>query len=229
MASEFDLGGIVPWGRAASEYEAFFALADVPAHARILECGGGPASFAAEWARRGYAVTAIDPIYARTSSEIAAAFEDTAARMLQGMRNAYDRFNWDFYESPERVVELRRGALTAFIEDFDSAGGAARYVAGRLPELPFQADTFELVLCSHLLFLYSDEIDGEMHVECIRELLRVGREVRLFPLLDMHGEPSSHLEPVIHRIRADVDCEIVPVDFEFQRGGGRMLRLSRAR
>lgn len=228
MASEFDLGGIVPWGRTASEYEAFFALADVPANARILDCGGGPASFAAEWARRGHAVTAIDPIYARTPNEIAVAFEDTAARMLQGMRNAYDRFKWDFYELPERVVELRRGALTAFIEDFDSAGGAARYVAGRLPELPFQADTFELVLCSHLLFLYSDEIDREMHVKCIRELLRVGCEVRLFPLLDMHGEQSSHLEPVIDRIRADVDCEIVPVDFEFQCGGSRMLRLTRA-
>lgn len=228
MANEFQLGGIVPWGRTAAEYEAFFQLSDVPRAARILDCGGGPSSFAAEWAARGYFTTTADPLYARSSKEIAARFEVVAASVLRGMQDAYDRFNWSFYVSPERVVELRRGALEAFLHDFESPRRAARYVAARLPVLPFAAGTFDVVLCSHLLFLYSDEIDESTHIASVEELLRVGREVRLFPLIDMHGQPSRHVQPMIEHFRAEVDCRIVQTPFEFQRGGSTMLRLSRA-
>ena len=37
MANEFQLGGIVPWGRTAAEYEAFFQLAGTPKSTRILD------------------------------------------------------------------------------------------------------------------------------------------------------------------------------------------------
>ena len=64
MSNDFDFGGAVPpWGRSAAEYEAFFALSDVPPSARILDCGGGPSSFAAEWSRNGRYVVAADPMY----------------------------------------------------------------------------------------------------------------------------------------------------------------------
>ena len=64
MSNDFDFGGAVPsWGRSAAEYEAFFALSDVPSSARIFDCGGGPSSFAAEWSKNGQYVVAVDPIY----------------------------------------------------------------------------------------------------------------------------------------------------------------------
>jgi hypothetical protein len=63
MANEFRLDGIVPWGREAEEYELFLALEDLPSSARVLDCGGGPASFTAEWSGRGRVVRAADPIY----------------------------------------------------------------------------------------------------------------------------------------------------------------------
>ena len=227
MSDDFQLGGIVPWGRGAAEYQAFFRLAGLPANSRVLDCGGGPASFAAEWAARGRFVVSADPLYRQTPEQIAAGFELTAARMLRGMRGAHARFDWSFYRTPEEVVERRRQALRGFLGDLQSPARAGRYVAARLPWLPFHADAFDLVLCSHLLFLYADEISTEMHVDWIRELLRVGREVRIFPLMELAGRESRHLAPVVEYFARSVDCAVEPVEFEFQRGASSMLRLWR--
>ena len=225
--SDFDLGGVVaPWGRSAAEYEAFFALSDVPPSARVLDCGSGPASFAAEWGR-GRFVVAADPIYRRSGSDIVAYFEPTASRMLEGMQKAHDRFRWDYYSSPESVVARRREVLAAFIADFQASTQAGRYVAACLPELPFQSESFDLVLCSHLLFLYSKELDRDIHLASLREMLRVGREVRVFPLLDMDGRLSAHLEASVRTLRVSAHVDLIPVPFEFRQDDSRMLRLTR--
>jgi ubiquinone/menaquinone biosynthesis C-methylase UbiE len=227
MPNHFDLGGLVhPWGRNAGEYEAFFNLSDVSASARILDCGAGPASFAAEWGRRGRFVVAADPAYGRPKSEIAADFPATAERMLAGMLKARDRFRWDHYGTPERVIETRRAALDKFLDDFQSLASRGRYVAARLPELPFPPDLFDLVLCGHLLFLYSNELHTASHLAFIKEMLRVGREVRIFPLLDMDGRPSIHVEAVLHA-PLSARMELVMVPFEFRIGDSRMLRLTK--
>ncbi len=227
MSSEFDFGGAVPaWGRSAAEYEAFFALSDVPSSARVLDCGGGPSSFTAEWGGTGRFVVAVDPVYSSSGHKIEADFRSTSARMLKGAREAYARFRWDHYGSPESVVRLRRDVLTAFLRDFRSAAASGRYVSGRLPNLPFRSTTFDLVLCSHLLFLYSAEFDTETHISYLLELLRVGREVRVYPLLDMAGNRSRHLDHTIQKMRDRADVEVVPVPFEFRRGDTNMLRLT---
>jgi len=217
----------VPWGRRAHEYEAIFELPSDARKLRVLDCGGGPASFAAEWSERGHFVVAADPIYAHSGARIAAGFEPTAQRMLEGMHRAKDRFVWTRYESPEAVIELRRDALTRFARDFDSPARCARYASAALPRMPFRTSSFDLVLCSHMLFLYSDDLDLDMHCASLRELLRVGSEVRVFPLLDMQGRVSSHLEPALEALRSEARCEVIPTAFEFQRGGGQLLRLTR--
>lgn len=230
MPNEFDFGGAVPaWGRSAAEYEAFFALSDVPSSARVLDCGGGPSSFAAEWGGTGRFVVAVDPVYRFSGRDIQSDFQSTSARMLKGAREAYARFIWDHYESPESVVRLRRDVLSTFLRDFRSAAASGRYVAGHLPDLPFRAKSFDLVLCSHLLFLYSAEFDTETHISYLLELLRLGREVRVYPLLDMAGRPSRHLERTIRAMRNCADVEVVPVPFEFRRGDTNMLRLTKRR
>ncbi|MDE3000112.1 MAG: methyltransferase domain-containing protein [Gemmatimonadota bacterium] len=228
MPGEFDFGGAVPaWGRSAAEYEAFFALSDVPSTARVLDCGGGPSSFAAEWGVKGRSVVAVDPVYRFSGRKLEADFQSTSARMLKGAREAYARFVWDHYGSPEAVVRLRRNVLSTFLRDFRSATASGRYVAGQLPQLPFRSNSFDLVLCSHLLFLFSAEFDSETHESHLLEMLRVGREVRVFPLLDMAGKPSRHLDHTIQKMRDRADVEVVPVPFEFRRGDSNMLRLTK--
>src|SRR5690348_15546 len=134
MSRDFELGGTIPpWGRNANEYEAFFDLKDVPASARVLDCGSGPASFTAEWSEQGRFVVAADPVYQRLGNEIESGFEPTAERMREGLRKAFDRFIWKTYKSPEDVIERRRECLKRFLADFQAHNRSGRYVAARLP------------------------------------------------------------------------------------------------
>ena len=49
---------------------------------------------------------------------------------------------------------------------------------------PLADDSFDLALCSHLLFLYTDHLDAAFHIAAVQELLRVAGEVRIFPAAD---------------------------------------------
>jgi hypothetical protein len=66
----------------------------------------------------------------------------------------------------------------------------------------------------------------EFHIASVRELCRVAREVRLFPLLALGGSPSPHVAPVTAALPAGCTAEILPVTYEFQRGGNEMLRVT---
>ena len=105
-----------------------------------------------------------------------------------------------------------------------------RYLAGALPSLPFEDGNFELALCSHVLFLYEEHFSLEFHQQAILEMLRVAREVRVFPLLNLQGARSCFLEPVIESFRRDgFSVTVLKVPYEFQRGGNQMMKLSRSR
>jgi hypothetical protein len=94
--------------------------------------------------------------------------------------------------------------------------------------LPFRDDSFDLALCSHFLFLYSDELSDEDHIRGVRELCRVSREVRVFPLLDMKGNPSRHVRPAIEELEGHgLQVCVEPVGYEFQVGGNQMMRIVR--
>lgn len=227
MLKEFNLDGVVPWGRRFDEYEAFFALGDVATGTAILDAGGGPASFAVEAAARGFDVTAADPIYGFDGGEIRRRFEETARAMREGMRLAAYRFKWNFYGSEEAVHRRRREALDLFVADFERRRGS-RYVEAALPDLPFADDVYDLALSSHFLFLYGDELDCDFHVAAVRELARVAREVRIFPLINLDGRPSSHLPTVMTELEAGgLFPELATVPFEFQIGATQMLRVRR--
>jgi ubiquinone/menaquinone biosynthesis C-methylase UbiE len=118
--------------------------------------------------------------------------------------------------------------MQRFFADFETGKRKGRYVAAALPHLPFPDASFDLALCSHLLFLYSDYLSLDAHVEAVRELLRVAREVCIFPLLTLSGERSAHLPLVYEALHRDGHgAEEQIVDYEFQRGGNVMLRLRR--
>jgi hypothetical protein len=92
-----------------------------------------------------------------------------------------------------------------------------------LPNLDLADGQFDLALCSHFLFLYSDEFSQEFHVQAVGEMLRVANEVRIFPLLNMKGRRSKYVEGVAGRFNTTIER----VDYEFQRGGNEMLRVRR--
>jgi hypothetical protein len=230
MEKDFNLDGIVPWGRTRDEYFALFGLSedDLRNCAPILDVGAGPSSFTAEVAAAGIAVIAVDPVYRAGGELIRARFEAVRPALEEGMRRAAHRFVWDSFATPADIVRHRRLALERFLGDFEAGKRAGRYRVGELPALPFAADSFGLALCSHLLFLYSDELDEAFHLAAVSELLRLAGEVRIYPLVDMAGEPSRHLEPVIRALRErDVNCTLVDVPYRIQQGAVQMLQLRR--
>ena len=231
MAKDFDLDGIVPWGRTLREYCAYFDL-DPNALAEsgpVLDVGGGPSSFTAEARALGIHATAVDPVYRFEGEQIRAQFEKVSPAMLDGLTRAIHRFTWGYYKTPGNLMSIRREALAGFLSDYDGGREDGRYVAGALPRLPFRDGRFRLALCSHLLFLYSDELDRAFHIAALTELLRVAREVRVFPLFDLDGIYSGHVAPAIDALTgAGFNCELADVPFEFQKGCRRMLRAWKA-
>jgi hypothetical protein len=69
-----------------------------------------------------------------------------------------------------------------------------------------------------------------MRIVDVREktMRRLGREARVFPLLGLDGRPSPLLVPVTAALRdAGFEVAVRPVGYEFQKGGDRMLRVTR--
>jgi hypothetical protein len=218
---------IVPWGRSLSEYTAMFNLTSADLNRRILDCGGGPASFNAEMTCQGYSVISCDPIYQFNAAEISQRIQEIYPRIINGVTANRDSYVWDAIASPDQLGEVRMAAMSQFLQDFPTGFQAGRYLAAELPQLPFSKKQFDLALCSHLLFTYSDQLSTEFHIQAIAELRRVATEVRIFPLLDISGAPSPHLQTVLeHFQKQGYQPEIQPVHYEFQKGGNQLLEIS---
>jgi hypothetical protein len=224
----FTLSSVVPWGRSYDEYVRMFAVTEVDLAGRVLGCGDGPASFNAEAARRGTRVVSCDPVYQFDAAQIRRRIDETAAEVLeQARRNAHE-FVWDdAIPDLDALKRIRMTAMNAFLDDYALGTADGRYVNAGLPSLPFDDGAFDLALCSHFLFLYSQQLDAAFHLQSLRELCRVAREVRVFPLLALGAQPSPHLAPVTEGLERDgFSVRVERVAYEFQRGGNQMLRVT---
>lgn len=218
------LADVKPWGRSLSEYRGMFALSDADLHKRILDCAGGPASFNAEWTEQGGTTVSCDPLYQYSAAAIDARIRETAPAIIDHVYGDRDRYVWTTFHSPERLVAVRLAAMSRFIADLPQGLREDRYRQSALPQLPFADTEFDLALCSHLLFTYSEQLSLDFHLLSIRELARVAAEVRIFPLLDQAGEPSPHLQPIVTALTEEgYPLHTQSVPYEFQRGGNQML------
>jgi hypothetical protein len=219
---------IVPWGRSYDEYVAMFGLTAADLDGPVLGCADGPASFNATMAARGRRATSVDPLYAFTAHDIEQRIAATFTAVIAQTRAHADRFVWKTIRTVEELGERRMAAMRAFLADYERGRAEGRYVDAALPHLPFAADQFDLALSSHFLFLYSDHLSCAFHCAAIDEMLRVAREVRVFPPCDYNADESPHLAPVIDHCRAHGHAaQLVPVDYEFQQGANKVLVITR--
>lgn len=225
----FTLDHVVPWGRSFDEYRRMFAMTEADLAGRVLGCADGPASFNAEAAARGVRVVSCDPLYQCDATAIRARIDAAAPEVLEQTRRHADEFLWTDVRSVDELRRLRLGAMSAFLRDFQTPASRTRYVAGALPLLPFAADSFDLAVVSHFLFLYSDHFDESFHTDAVVELARVAREVRIFPLVMLGGRPSPHLQPLMRSLGSrGCEARVETVPYEFQRGANQMLRVTYA-
>jgi hypothetical protein len=223
----FQLAQVVPWGRSLADYQGMFALSPADQQRSILDCAGGPASFNLELTQQGGDVISCDPVYQFTVAQIQERIDATYAAIINGVAEQPERFVWKEFASPEQMGQARLQAMQMFLADLPQGLAEGRYHAGELPKLPFVDQAFELALCGHLLFSYSNVLTLEFHQQAILELCRVAREVRIFPVVEQFsGEVSPHLAPIIAHLAAQgFKAEVVTVAYEFQKGGNQMLRI----
>lgn len=174
---------------------------------RVLDTGAGASAFTAEASRKGIQACAADPLYAMEPSEIKGLGLEEIDRFIAKLTDKREMFNWDFYGSPELLKVLRERSFADFSADYaNPVSRGERYTAASLPQLPYPEEEFDLVLCSHFLFLYGEQFSPEFHLQAVRELLRVckrGGEVRIYPLLTFGGELYPELPELLEELAGE--------------------------
>lgn len=216
----------VPWGRTFAEYQLMFNLSAADLNTRILGCGDGPASFNAEMTQKGHSVVSVDPVYQFSAEQIRQRVRDTYEPIISQVKQNADRYVWQYFQDADELGQSRLAAMESFLLDYEVGKEAGRYRCQSLPSLDLGNHQFELCLCSHLLFLYSEQLSEEFHRAAIQELLRVAHEVRIFPLLKLDCTPSPYVEILAQELsQQGFMVQILPVAYEFQKGGDKMLQI----
>lgn len=222
------LENVVPFGRSLDEYRKMFALSPRELGFNILGVADGPASFNAELSVLGGRVISIDPIYAFQAPQIKTRFDNVLDKIIDQVEATPDDWVWSYHGSPEGLRANRIRVTDTFVKDFTMRHNSGCYITGELPLLPFADRQFDLALCSHFLFLYSEHFSLEFHWASMLEMLRIAKEVRIFPLLTLMLEKSPYLATILERLpREGYSVAIHRAEYQLQRGGNEMLAVSR--
>ena len=115
-------------------------------------------------------------------------------------------------------------AMNKFLDDYMAGKDAGRYINASLPILPFDNRAFDLAVCSHYLFLYTEQVSKDEHILSMKELCRVSTEVSIYPLLALDNSKSRHLKPVLSALKEfQLNVSIKKVPYQFQKGAFEML------
>ncbi len=157
---------VIPIGRRLVEYLGMFDLSEEDVKSKsIIDCGGGPSSFNFEVTAIGGNITSIDPIYQFSPDQIMGRVNVTFDPMFDQVRKNQAMFTWNHIKDVDELIEYRRSAINMFVDDFDKGKDQKRYVFEELPSLSFDRKSYDMALCSHLLFLYSEHLS--LHFICL--------------------------------------------------------------
>lgn len=204
-------------GRTFEEYCRLFGLDPSSLRAQsVLDCPGGPGSFAAVAGTLAERVVAVDPMYGESVTDLQTVCRDAVEQTVAQLRRKRDQFVWGLYGDPETRGRYLRAAAERFLADY--ALNPGRYLQAGLPDLPFESDAFDLALSANLLFLYDDRLSERFHIDALIELSRVADgAVRVFPLHSLDGTRSRFVDPVVDRLRdtgRTARFESVPYEFQ---------------
>ena len=222
------LDRVVLLGRTFEEYRRYFLLEPHELTGKkVLDVAGGVSSFCAEANDLGIQVTAFDPIYSLSRERIRERSEPDLESVYRTIGRV-PTYRWGFYKHPGYMRALRERAATIFFSDFKSH--PQHYVAGELPQLPFNNGEFDLTLVSYLLFAYQDRFAYEFHRDSILGIMRVTRnEARIYPTVTFEAQPSKY----IPMLQSDPSLQAfefteIKTDFEFLVNSNSYLRVTRA-
>lgn len=220
------MSNLVLWGHSIKEYQDMFDLSPQQLSGRLLDYGSGPSAFNVDMCKAGLSVVSCDPLFsldkATLSSKTKLVFED----MLEKVRQTTNTFDFSQYGTFEQFIAKRRFGMSEFLADYLLGKQQKRYLGIQDIRLPFTDFFFDLALSSHYLFSDMDNQDLSFHLNVIKELARVAKEVRIFPLIDCYGQPSSFLGPVLLNLQQNnYGVEVKSVNYSLQPQGNAMLRI----
>lgn len=223
----FELKHVVPWGRNFNEYGLMFQLNESDKQKKIASFGDGPASFNCEATQKGYSVTSFDIIYQFTTEQLRQRIEEVRLIVMEQMKENMDNYVWTTMKDLKHLEEIRMSAMNLFLSDFEKGRKEKRYIYHELPARIDVADnTFDIGLSSHFLLMYTD-LGFEFHIKTISEMLRICKEVRIFPVMNLDGQKTELIENVINYFRQSYKVRIEETKYEFQKNGNRLLIISK--
>ena len=217
----------VLWGHHVSEYQEMFDLSDKMLTQALLEYGCGASAVNAELhAEHDTKIVSVDPLFEASKpeleQEVTQAFDERVAQVQKDP----SQFNVESYGGMDAFLAGRRAGMGLFFEDYALGVSEGRYKPLLGTALPFDDFSFDLALSSHYLFAGSNKQSVGFHLDAIRELARVAKEVRIFPLLEREGEPSALLGPVLLGLQqAKFGAEVREVSCALYPQGNAMLRV----
>lgn len=219
----FKLDSVVPWGRNMEEYRLMFQLDDRDMSKKIAGFGDGPACFNYEMTERNGNVTSFDLIYQFSKEEIEKRIEEVRITVMQQMRENKAHYVWKHIRNLEELENIRMSAMRRFLSDYEKGKKEGRYVFHELPHrLPYEADYFDIGLSSHFLLMYT-LLGYDFHIASMTEMLRVCKEIRIFPVVDLDANKTDLIGNVISYFQKDYTVEIVKTEYEFQKGDNKLL------
>lgn len=218
------------------EYERMFDLKGYAWEGKcVLDVAAGASSFIAYIQQLGASGVAVDPRYNMTPETI---YKDGFREIEEStvkLEQISDELDWSYYGSLTAHQEMRMESLNQFYADFlkdrrSQKEKGARYIAASLPNLPFEDHMFDLVICSHFLFLYHEQLSADFHKSALKELIRVSRrEVRVYPLVSLAWEAYQQLKTLMKQLEEEesVQCELRKSHLPFIPGSTQQLWITR--
>ncbi len=215
---------VIPWGKTLQEHRLFFNLEEADLDKNIACFGDGASSINAELTQLGKKVTSFDPIYQFSATELESRFlyvlKQFTVQVNEVANNEKSIIN--------EVVSCRKKATQGFLKDFETGKKQERYIPHLLPNrTAFKDNYFDLSLSSHFLLLY-DHMGIEFHIQSVTEIMRVSKELRIFPTINLYGEEASVLNQLVEYLTTNqYTVEFVSTDYKFNRPGIEMLKINR--
>lgn len=132
---------------------------------RVLDAGGGGSDMTAEFLEKGADAYAIDPQYDNATGFFMMCLQISGANQVSTRMSEEER-------------HARFGALARF--RLSQKQYPDRYVQASMTKIPFPDKHFDIVYSIRAATIYLD-LDLEVFRRTMRELIRVGKEVRLLP------------------------------------------------
>lgn len=217
---------LVLWGQHLEEYRDMFGLSDIDFNNRFLEYNCGVSAFNFDLHKKSMQCVSCDPWFNLSKSDITTQIKASFDERLLQLQNNIKNIDVSRYGSIDKLVASRLDGIAKFLADYETGLKDGRYIGINTTELPFETTEFHFALVANNFFNSCDLSAIGHHLTIIKELARVAKEVRIFPLVDANGEPSPLLGPILLELnQANYGVEVRDVSYHLQPRGNAMLRV----